>query len=289
MINPYHLKYFCDACRNQSLVKSADVNRISHSAISQAIKSLENTLNTKLLFHGKRQFILTPEGHRLFEQSDDLFLSFEKVIHSVKSSLAVAGPLPIGVSHSVAQGVINQTLTSFCLKKTEVDPKVFIGNSKSLEDLLLSRKIEIGFGIEDGSFVSFERTLIYSGRFVLVGNQRGLKRNCFLVGDKGTEVSVLRSIIKKSVSAPRFIEIQSWSLLLSLAQQGLGVAMVPDFLVKKKKMLLKSVYNEIKLPPYNLYAFYRSQEGLSVVAKSFLSEFKNNFYAKIEKIGEPKK
>lgn len=103
MLNPYHLKYFCDACQNRSLSKSAEMNRVSHSAISQAIKSLELHLEVPLLLHARRKFQLTNAGELLFKEAAPI--EFEKISNSIKiRPLQDGGPLKIGISSSIASG-----------------------------------------------------------------------------------------------------------------------------------------------------------------------------------------
>ena len=62
-MNIYHLKYFIDAARFQSVSLSAKENLVSHSAVSQAIKSLEAHFEVNLVFHSKRLFQLDRRAH----------------------------------------------------------------------------------------------------------------------------------------------------------------------------------------------------------------------------------
>lgn len=272
MLNPYHLKYFCDACQNRSLSKSAEMNRVSHSAISQAIKSLELHLEVPLLLHARRKFQLTNAGELLFKEAAHFFIEFEKISNSIKiRPLQDGGPLKIGISSSIASGIINQYLIKFLKSHPRVEPQIFISNSAALEHLLNSLDIDIGFGIEDGSFVRFERKLIHSGKFILVSGKKCLRENHFWVGDKGAEVLALRLACKRRIPNAHFNVIQSWNLLLQMAEAELGTALIPDFLFKKQhyKNLIQT-HKNINLPHYDLYAFHRSKDSLSYLAQAFL-------------------
>lgn len=270
MMNPYHLKYFYDTCQNRSLSKAADINYISHSAVSQAIKSLESQLSVKLLYHAKRKFELTAEGQLLFQNSKELFDNFEKLIYSIQPSRVLTGELRVGVSHSIAMGLIDKALSSFCKNHPLIRLKLHIGNSTSLETLLNSRQIDIGFGIEDGNFVTNERQEVGAGKFILIAVKNCKNKDHFLVGDKGREVLVLRKFLKDKLPNARFSEIQSWSILVNLAEEGTGVALVPDFLIKRGSHKLTRAYRQFTLPSYKLSAFYRSKEYLSPTSQKFL-------------------
>lgn len=276
MLNPYHLKYFCDACQTGSVIRSAEINRVSHSAVSQAIRSLESVLDKKLLHHAPRRFDLTNEGRVLFQHSKELFENFAKLYSVVQQSQStISGPLRIGLSHSISKGLVSETLFRFCTDYELVEPKVSIGNSQSLEQLLESREIDLGFGMEDGSFVKFERKTIGKGRFVLACSKDCKNKKQFLVGDKGSEVLALRSNLKKSNLQPRFLEIQSWSIIADLAESGLGIGLFPDFILKARKARLTQIHTDILLPRYELLAIFRSQNSLSPVSQAFLGYFQS--------------
>ena len=75
MFSNYHLKYFVDAATALSVSEAARVNRVSSSAISQAIRSLESHFEMSLLDHAKKRFILTPEGRHLLKGATNLLRS----------------------------------------------------------------------------------------------------------------------------------------------------------------------------------------------------------------------
>lgn len=275
MINLYHLKYFCDAYRSGSLIEASRVNGVSHSAVSQAIKSLESALETKLLHHAKHRFDPTHEGEMLFQYAHGLFEGFEKISNAIKvSDNPFDGPLRVGFSHTIGTGIVNKRLVSFCEKHPQVEPKVYNQKSGALEQLLDTRTIDIGFGIENGNFVRFDRHPICTGHFVLAASKKN-KPNLyrFLVGDKGREVTSLRMTLKEMNIKAHYSEFQSWTVLSELAERGMGVALIPEFIVKEKSNTLNVVHPEIQLPSYELYAFYRSIGSLSPIAKAFLQEF----------------
>ncbi len=277
MLNPYHIKYFFDACRSGSLSEAAKINSVSHSAISHAIRSLESKLDAKLLHHAKRRFHLTSQGQILFEQSQIIIEGLEKATSLVRgANQELRGPLTLGLSHSVALGFTNSKITDYCKKNKFVQPKIFIGNSSTLEELLDSRAVDLGFGIEDGSLERFEKRAFLRGEFILAASRNSKRKLHFLVGDKGKEVSALRATIKKAnLSEVTFSEVQSWSIAADLASKGLGVALFPDFILSGRKDLIR-VMSDVNLPNYQMSAVCRSFDSLSPVAKDFLAWVKQS-------------
>lgn len=63
------MQYFISIVKNNSFTEAGEENYISQSAISQAIKSLEDELGVKLLQRKNRGFTLTNAGEYFYKQS----------------------------------------------------------------------------------------------------------------------------------------------------------------------------------------------------------------------------
>ena len=63
------MQYFISIVKNNSFTEAAEENYISQSAISQAIKSLEDELGVTLLKKKNRGFTLTNAGEYFYKQS----------------------------------------------------------------------------------------------------------------------------------------------------------------------------------------------------------------------------
>src|ERR1039457_2404481 len=66
------LKMFCDLVESQSFTKSAQINGVTQSAISQQISMLERVFKSLLVERSKKQFRLTREGQVLYDYSKQI-------------------------------------------------------------------------------------------------------------------------------------------------------------------------------------------------------------------------
>jgi DNA-binding transcriptional LysR family regulator len=66
-----------------------------------------------------------------------------------------------------------------------------------------------------------------------------------------------------------WIEVQSWMAARALSQRGLGVSLLPDFLVRKEANLV-ALKAPFTLLPYQLKIYYRKRQGLTRTAEHFL-------------------
>src|SRR4051812_17981688 len=76
-MNLNHLKYFYDAVSQGQISAAARKNRISQSAVSQAIGNLEKTLQCRLLVHQRKRLELTDAGKVAYEECKKVFDSIE--------------------------------------------------------------------------------------------------------------------------------------------------------------------------------------------------------------------
>jgi len=269
MINLNQLKYFYDVCINESFTESAKINKISHSAISQAIRNLEQFYEVELVIHKKNYFELTEEGRVIFSNINSIF---DSVINS-KNQIELkkndfTGQLKLGFSHSVAMGIMLGHLKDFHKKYPRIIPLIKLANSKELADLLLSRELDLGIGIDDGNFFKLESDLLRKGKFVLAASKKeaNFKEESFLVGDKGEEVIKFKHWYKKNELTNPIIEIPSWEIINKMAQNGLGIGLMPDYLLTGTHKLY-ILNHDIKLPNYELKVFYRSKSLLTRITQ----------------------
>ncbi len=67
-------------------------------------------------------------------------------------------------------------------------------------------------------------------------------------------------------------EVESWDLLYDMSKQGLGSALIPDFILKPEDKLIQ-LNKKLKLSrmDYSVVAFSNKQSQLSSIAELFLS------------------
>ncbi|HTX54376.1 MAG TPA: LysR family transcriptional regulator, partial [Candidatus Baltobacteraceae bacterium] len=77
------LKLYCDIVRLHSFSQGAALNQVSQSAASQAVQQLEAELRVQLIDRSKRPFMLTPEGEKFFEGSQEVLDRYDAVRNAI--------------------------------------------------------------------------------------------------------------------------------------------------------------------------------------------------------------
>ncbi len=97
-------KIFRDLVESRSFSKSAALNSVTQSAVSQQVASVEKRLKCTLLERGKREFSLTHEGQRFYQGCcavvtayDKLMSEMQEIGHRVTGSIRLATVYSIGL------------------------------------------------------------------------------------------------------------------------------------------------------------------------------------------------
>ena len=236
-MNTWHLKYFIEAARNQSVQSAAQKYFVTPSAISQAIRTLETELGTPLLVHQKRMFSLTPAGTLFLEKAALLIGEIEQLPDYLKSTekdpqglIRIAAPRSL-FTDDLAQRIVN-------VQKIHPKLKFQIRGSIAADIKKLVRDGEADFGllIDDYQTEEFSEKLMSSGTFVLFSaitkKNKNLDSLIVTNPEKIEVVHLFKELKKKKMPIPNIpIEILSWSMIRSLVFESDHVGYVPDYII----------------------------------------------------------
>jgi LysR family transcriptional activator of nhaA len=72
-LNYHHLLYFWTVAREGTIAKASEILLLAQPTISEQVRSLEESLGTKLFQKEGRNLILTEEGRIAYEYADEIF------------------------------------------------------------------------------------------------------------------------------------------------------------------------------------------------------------------------
>ncbi|QIB69205.1 LysR family transcriptional regulator [Aminipila butyrica] len=130
----------------KSFTKAGKSLGYTQSAVSQMLNSLEEELNTTLLFRSKSGIAVTDEGLELLPFIEDLCHS-----HDTLSERAISmhnidkGIIKIGLIHSVAHTWIADLMAHFKVKYPNVQYQLVTGSSRQIQELATTQSIDFGF------------------------------------------------------------------------------------------------------------------------------------------------
>ena len=283
MFSNYHLKYFVDAATAQSVSEAARVNRVSSSAISQAIRSLESHFEMSLLDHAKKRFILTPEGRHLLKGATNLLRSVDSLELDMKNARgAIQGEIFLGTQHSIAQHLLPEFLAATREKYPALMPNIHIGTTDVVDRWARERAVDFSISVDNLAHTTLAKDNIYSGQFLFVARKdhnTPFERSLFILpGESTNESQMFLSKFSKIYgrSPDVRMHLKSWSINMRLAESGYGVSLIPDFIhICAGSSKLKVLESKIPKIPCDICVFHDPKKwALSRQSRVFLEDFK---------------
>jgi LysR family transcriptional regulator, transcriptional activator of the cysJI operon len=139
------LKVFCDLVELGSFSAAGEKNRITQSAVSQQIRTLESTYGVTFFERANKKFSVTPEG-RIFEQAArEIMTLLEQIpVRLRDSGDVVAGGLKVSTVYSIGLHDLPQRLKVFRAEHPEVSVQVEYKRSAHIYEDVLSGRADIG-------------------------------------------------------------------------------------------------------------------------------------------------
>lgn len=185
-INLNLYKIFYEVASNESISSASKKLVITQSAVSKAIKKLEEDLNTKLFYRNSKGVKLTDKGEELLFYVEEAFnnlITAERTM--IESKTLNKGKISIGVPSQIGSFYIFEDITNFHKKYPNIEITII---SKTTTQLLkLLERHEIDFIIDTSPINSKINDIVIKPLIVV--------ENCFVVkSDSSISVDKIESI-----------------------------------------------------------------------------------------------
>jgi len=234
-------RIFREVAKTGSITKAAEKLFVSQSAVSQAVKQLENRIGGKLFNRSVRGVSLTVEGKVLFSHIDDAISLIENAESKFKDMIELkTGSIRIGASDTICNLYLLPILERFNRTHPEILISVTNRTTDESIDLLKHAKTDIAF--VNLPFETDDSLEVIPVKEI---------NDCFVVGEKYSFLADREMKLKelqdypilmleqasnsrrlmdmflkdKGVEISPVIELGSLSLLSSFAKIGLGIAL----------------------------------------------------------------
>ena len=139
------LKIFCDLAESESFTKAAQINKITQSAVSQQISSLERTFKSLLIERSKKKFRLTREGQVLYDFSKQMIQTYDS-LHSKLQEIKdiVSGTIRVATIYSIGLHDLPPYLKRFMKGHPTVNVHVEYRRANQGYEDVLSNVVDVG-------------------------------------------------------------------------------------------------------------------------------------------------
>lgn len=243
-------RVFCEVAREKSLSSAAKKLYVSQSAVSQSIKQLEKSLDTKLFDRKSRGVELTSEGKILFEYADGAYTLLENALIKFGELKDLKfGNIKIGASDTVCALLLTNVLKDFHTKYPEIKIQLINHTTGQLLSELKLGKIDMAFvalpikeadGLKIRKIADINDCFVVSGKYASLArrtiNLKELEKFPVLMLDKKSSSRLFldKFLSEKGIKIKPSVELGSIDLLTRFAEIGIGVSAVIEQYVEKK-------------------------------------------------------
>ena len=140
-----NFKIFADLVETKSFSKSAKINGITQSAVSQQARAMERHFKTLLIDRSQKQFQLTREGQRVYDASKELLHSYDKLLSELQEmKKVISGTIRISTIYSIGLHELPPYIKRFLQDYPSVNVRVEYRRSNLVYEDILHNSVDFG-------------------------------------------------------------------------------------------------------------------------------------------------
>ena len=140
-----NFKIFADLVETKSFSKSAKINAITQSAVSQQARAMERHFKILLIDRSQKQFQLTREGQRVYEAAKDLLHSYDKLLSELQEmKKVISGTIRMSTIYSIGLHELPPYIKRFLVDYPSVNVRVEYRRSNLVYEDILHNSVDFG-------------------------------------------------------------------------------------------------------------------------------------------------
>lgn len=282
----YSYKVFLEVVNSGSFVKASEKLNLSPSAVSHAVKSLENELGFSLFNRNRAGAVITANGLRVLPYIKDLL----KVQSNLEQQINIinkydVGAVRIGLFSSVASNWFIKILHSFKDKYPAIDVIFQQGDYSDIMKWLKSGAVDMAFTTDelakDLNFVPLKNDpliCVTAHDFVpknfMTITPDDLRDNPLIINKECEEYDAKAFLEKNSLHADAYYETVTHQTLFAMVREGMGICLIPELVTSDMPDGVKK-YPVEGNPSRTIGITYSDPETVSPAAKLLMEEIKS--------------
>lgn len=286
-MNLKQLEVFHLVVKKGSCTKAAEELNVTQPAVTIQVKSLEKSLNLKLIQHFGEKIQLSEAGELLYQYAEKIFDLVSEADEKMRDfKKLMRGTLQIGTTKNYARYIMPSLLTTFQARFPDIRVILDEGNSEDMARSVLDMKNEMAFICQINIDRRLKSIFFSSVEFVLVVSpqhrfsQRGsisfreLNGEPVILREKGSgsRAAILGRFDLYGIKPSVIIEVGSLDFIVGYVKQGKGISFMfePDIKEELEKGLLKVIPIEEGNVIFFTDIVYHSEQPLSPPAQALL-------------------
>ncbi|RFC42258.1 MAG: DNA-binding transcriptional regulator [Verrucomicrobia bacterium] len=140
-----NFKIFSDLVETKSFSKSAKLNGITQSAVSQQARAMERHFKTLLIDRSQKQFQLTREGQRVYDSAKEILHAYDKLLSELQEmKKVISGTIRISTIYSIGLHELPAYIKKFLHDYPSVNVRVEYRRSNLVYEDILHNAVDFG-------------------------------------------------------------------------------------------------------------------------------------------------
>ncbi|MGX0513520.1 cidABC operon transcriptional activator CidR [Staphylococcus capitis] len=279
------IKYFVEVVRQGGMTQASEHLYIAQSTISKAIKNIENEYDITLFDRSQKQIKLTDIGQTFYDNSLEFLALFEKLSLEMNDVVNVQkGHIKIGLSPMMNVQMFTNALNQFHKLYPNVTYEVIEGGGKIVENLTANDDVDIGITTLPVDHSLFHSVSLYNEELLLVVSNdhhlsdmekvdlAELKNEEFVLfhDDYYLKDQIIENCKRIGFYPKTVANISQISFIANLIQQGIGISIIPESLVRLMGDNVTSIQLENVELSWHLGAIWRKDAYLNYVTRQWI-------------------
>ena len=290
-MNLKQLEAFYLVIKKKSFTRAAEELNVTQPAVSIQVKSLEKSLNLKLIQQVGKRMQLTEAGELLYQYAEKIFDLVSDANEKMRDfKKLMRGTLQIGTTKNYARYIMPSLLSEFQRRFPRIKVILDEGNSEDMAKSVIEKKNELALISQLNLDRKIKSIFFSTVEFVLVASPehrfsqrksislRELNGEPVILREKGSgsRTAILRKFQEYGIWPSVIIEAGSLDFIVGYVKQNKGVSFMfePDI----KEELEKGTLRVISVEEGNIVFFtdiiYHSEKSLSPPSQAFLKMVK---------------
>ncbi len=286
-MNLRQLEAFYLVAKRKSFTRAAEELNVTQPAVTIQVKSLEKSLNLKLIQRVGKTLQLNEAGELLYQYAEKIFYLVSDADEKMRDyKKLMKGTLQIGTTKHYARYIMPYLLSEFQRRYPRIKVILDEGNSEDMarsvfemkNELALISEINLDQKIKSNFFASVEFFLVASSEHRFSQRKsismRELNEEPVILREKGSALrtAILRKFHEYGIWPSVIIEASSLDFIMDYVKQNKGVSFMiePDI----KEELEKGILKVIPIDEGSITLFtdfiYHNEKVLSPPAEAFL-------------------
>lgn len=286
-MNLRQLEAFYLVVKRKSFTRAAEELNVTQPAVTMQVKSLEKSLNLKLIQRVGKTLQLNEAGELLYQYAEKIFyLVFDADEKMRDFKKLMKGTLQIGTTKHYARYIMPYLLSEFQRRYPRIKVILDEGNSEDMARSVLEMKNELALISEINLDQKIKSNFFSSVEFFLVASSehrfsqrksismRELNEEPVILREKGSALraAILRKFHEYGIWPSVIIEASSLDFIMDYVKQNKGVSFMiePDIKEELEKGILKIIpIDEGSITLFTDF-IYHNEKALSPPAEAFL-------------------